>query len=127
VGPPSEREAKRRLSPDKMVKRGPDCEGLTEAARYSRDQARTICRTARCLGSGDRPRRPPKLPIAETDLRHHLALGHGRPSRLRAKETSELRWSMVTDAPGQITDVLFLQNKAKRGGREVPLPLCGDL
>jgi hypothetical protein len=32
---------------------------------------------------------------------------------------------MVADAQGQITDVLFLQNKAKRGGREVPL--CSDL
>ena len=47
---------------------------------------------------------------------------------LCAKEISELRWSMVADAQGQITDLLFLQNKAskgKRSGREVPL--CGDL
>jgi hypothetical protein len=44
---------------------------------------------------------------------------------LRANETSELRWSMVTGVQGQITDLLFLQNKPKRGGREVPL--CGDL
>jgi integrase len=47
---------------------------------------------------------------------------------LRAKEISELRWSMVTDAQGQVTDLLSLPNKAskgKGGGREVPL--CGDL
>jgi integrase len=43
---------------------------------------------------------------------------------LRAKEISEARWSMVTDAEGKVADVLHLTNKAskgKNGGRTVPL------
>ena len=41
---------------------------------------------------------------------------------LRAKEVSNIRWSMVTDAQGAVTDTIHLVNgasKGKRGGREI--------
>src|SRR3954452_17301623 len=43
---------------------------------------------------------------------------------LRAKEIAGLRWSMVTDASGEITDAISLPNsasKGKGGGRTIPL------
>jgi integrase len=43
---------------------------------------------------------------------------------LRAKEIGMVRWSMVTDAEGNVGDALHLPNKAskgKNGGRTVPL------
>src|SRR6516225_1087205 len=43
---------------------------------------------------------------------------------LRAKEISNIRWSMVTDAQGAVTDTIHLVNgasKGKRGGREIPV------
>ena len=43
---------------------------------------------------------------------------------LRAKEISHIRWSMVTDAQGAVTDTIHLVNgasKGKRGGREIPM------
>ena len=43
---------------------------------------------------------------------------------LRAKEIAMLRWSMVTDAEGNVGDALHLPNKAskgKNGGRTVRL------
>ena len=43
---------------------------------------------------------------------------------LRAKEIAVLTWGMVTDADGQVSDTLHLQNRAtkgKTGGRSIPL------
>jgi integrase len=43
---------------------------------------------------------------------------------LRAKEIAELTWWMVTDASGEIADVIALTNsasKGKNGGRTIPL------
>ena len=43
---------------------------------------------------------------------------------LRAKEIASLTWAMVTDAAGQIGEVIHLQNRAskgKTGGRTIPL------
>ena len=43
---------------------------------------------------------------------------------LRAKEIACLTWSMVTDAAGQVAEVLALPNRAskgRRGGRLIPL------
>ncbi len=43
---------------------------------------------------------------------------------LRAKEIAELRWSMVTDASGELADAIALPNsasKGKGGGRTIPL------
>lgn len=43
---------------------------------------------------------------------------------LRAKEVASLTWAMVSDAEGNLGDVIALQNaasKGKRGGREIPL------
>ncbi|MCU1326773.1 MAG: site-specific integrase, partial [Bryobacterales bacterium] len=43
---------------------------------------------------------------------------------LRAKEIAHLTWAMVTDAEGQLTDGMRLENvasKGKTGGREIPL------
>ncbi len=43
---------------------------------------------------------------------------------LRAKEMASLTWAMVTDAPGQVAEVLHVPNRAskgKTGGRTIPL------
>src|SRR5437868_13048193 len=43
---------------------------------------------------------------------------------LRAKEMAALSWAMVTDAAGQIAEVISLQNRAskgKTGGRTIPM------
>src|SRR5215469_3059167 len=43
---------------------------------------------------------------------------------MRAKEIASLTWGMVTDAEGEIGDVIALPNaasKGKRGGRTIPL------
>src|SRR5215510_7219387 len=45
---------------------------------------------------------------------------------LRAKETASLTWAMVTDAQGQVAEVLHVPNRAskgKTGGRTMPLHL----
>src|ERR1700720_1248143 len=43
---------------------------------------------------------------------------------LRAKEVSSITWAMVTDAEGQVADVIALENRAskgKGGGRHIPM------
>ena len=43
---------------------------------------------------------------------------------LRAKEMAALTWAMVTDAQGQVAEVLHVPNRAsigKTGGRTIPL------
>src|SRR5262252_10666782 len=43
---------------------------------------------------------------------------------MRAKEIASLTWGMVTDAEGEIADVIALPNgasKGKHGGRTIPL------
>jgi integrase/recombinase XerC len=43
---------------------------------------------------------------------------------LRAKEMASLTWAMVTDAQGQVADVMHVPNRAskgKTGGRTIPL------
>jgi len=43
---------------------------------------------------------------------------------LRAKEVSSVTWAMITDAEGEIADVIALENKAskgKGGGRHIPM------
>jgi integrase/recombinase XerC len=43
---------------------------------------------------------------------------------MRAKEIASITWAMVTDAEGEIGDVIALQNRAskgRRGGRVIPL------
>ena len=43
---------------------------------------------------------------------------------LRAKEIASLKWEMITDAEGELTDVISLTNdasKGRRGGRAVPV------
>jgi integrase/recombinase XerD len=45
---------------------------------------------------------------------------------LRAKEMASLTWAMVTDAAGQVAEVLHVPNRAskgKTGGRTIPLLL----
>jgi len=60
---------------------------------------------------------------------------------LRAKEIASLTWAMVTDAAGQVSETIHLENRAskgKTGGRTIPMhsdihaalvalqALCGD-
>src|SRR6266446_5507082 len=43
---------------------------------------------------------------------------------LRAKETASLTWAMVTDAAGQIAEVMHVPNRASKGttgGRTIPM------
>src|SRR6266446_4162663 len=43
---------------------------------------------------------------------------------LRAKEMASLTWAMVTDAQGQVADVMHVPNRARRGktgSRTIPL------
>ena len=43
---------------------------------------------------------------------------------LRAKEVASVTWAMVTDAEGEIADVIALENRAskgKGGGRHIPI------
>ena len=43
---------------------------------------------------------------------------------LRAKEIAALKWEMITDAEGELTDVIALTNEAakgRRGGRAIPI------
>ena len=43
---------------------------------------------------------------------------------LRAKEIAALKWEMVTDAEGEVNDVIALTNEAakrRRGGRAIPI------
>src|SRR3984893_16657815 len=43
---------------------------------------------------------------------------------LRAKEVSSVTWAMVTDAEGEIADVIALENRASKGrggGRHIPM------
>ena len=43
---------------------------------------------------------------------------------LRAKEVAALKWEMVTDAEGELSDVIALTNeeaKGRRGGRAIPI------
>src|SRR5215510_11430503 len=43
---------------------------------------------------------------------------------LRAKEVASVTWGMVTDAEGEVTDVIALQNRASKGrggGRIIPM------
>jgi integrase/recombinase XerD len=43
---------------------------------------------------------------------------------LRAKAMASLTWAMVTDAPGQVAEVLHVPNRARKGktgGRTIPL------
>ena len=43
---------------------------------------------------------------------------------LRAKEIAALKWEMLTDAEGELTDVIALTNEAakgRRGGRAIPI------
>jgi integrase/recombinase XerC len=45
-------------------------------------------------------------------------------SGMRAKEISSVTWAMVTDAEGEIADVIALENKASKGrtgGRHIPV------
>jgi integrase len=76
--------------------------------------------------------------LSEAQIR--AALGHVEQSRyperdrvmvllsvkagMRAKEIASLTWGMLTDAEGEIADVIAVQNgasKGKHGGRTIPL------
>jgi integrase/recombinase XerC len=67
--------------------------------------------------------------LAELDIRRYpvrdrvmflLSIKAG----MRAKEIASVTWAMVTDAEGEISDVIALQNRAskgKGGGRHIPM------
>jgi integrase len=56
--------------------------------------------------------------------RDHVMILLSFKAGLRAKEIAGIRWSMVTDAGGELADVISLPNaasKGKSGGRTIPL------
>ena len=60
-------------------------------------------------------------PLSGTGSRHISIIDESRP---RAKEMASLTWAMVTDAQGQVADVMHVPNRAskgKTGGRTIPL------
>src|SRR5260370_12660009 len=67
--------------------------------------------------------------LAELDprrypLRDRVMLMLSFKSGLRAKEVAGITWAMVTDAEGEIGDVISLENRAskgKGGGRHIPM------
>jgi integrase/recombinase XerD len=66
--------------------------------------------------------------LAELDTRRYPARDRvmfllSLRAGLRAKEVASVTWGMVTDAEGEVTDVIALQNRAskgKGGGRVIP-------
>ena len=46
---------------------------------------------------------------------------------LRAKEIALLSWEMITDADGQVGQVIHLQDKASEGGSGRIIPMNGEL
>ena len=71
-------------------------------------------------------------------LQHHLkSTRHPERNRvafllsvragLRAKEISELTWSMVTDGEGQLSDVIRLSNAASKGNSGGVIPVAKEL
>ena len=74
-------------------------------------------------------------PKQETAILHHLQTRRyaardrvmfllSVKAGLRAKEIAALTWGMVTDAEGQVAEVIALENRAskgKGGGRIIPL------
>src|SRR5579862_3784370 len=67
--------------------------------------------------------------LAELDTRRYPLRDRGMfllsiKAGLRAKEIASVTWAMVTDAEGEIADVIALENKAskgKGGGRHIPM------
>jgi integrase len=56
--------------------------------------------------------------------RDHVMFLFSMKAGLRAKEMASLTWAMVTDATGQVAEVLHVPNRAskgKTGGRTIPL------
>src|SRR6059036_3434553 len=56
--------------------------------------------------------------------RDHVMFLLSMKAGLRAKEMASLTWAMVTDAQGQVADVMQVPNRAskgKTGGRTIPL------
>src|SRR4029434_6892614 len=56
--------------------------------------------------------------------RDHVMFLLSMKAGLRAKEMASLTWAMVTDATGQVTEVLHVPNRAstrKTSGRTIPL------
>src|SRR3954469_8847332 len=67
--------------------------------------------------------------LAELDsrrypLRNRVLFMFSLKAGMRAKEIASVTWAMVTDAEGEIADVIALENKAskgKGGGRHIPI------
>lgn len=60
-------------------------------------------------------------------IRNRLILLLSVRAGLRAKEVAGLRWSMVTDADGNLTDMIRLTNDAAKGKSGGAIPMAKDL
>ena len=83
-----------------------------------------VVNTGEFLGDGSRSRLRPWGGTRRYPLRDRVIILLSVRAGLRAKEISNIRWSMVTDAQGAVTDTIHLVNgasKGKRGGREIPM------
>ncbi len=64
------------------------------------------------------------LTITRYPVRNRVVFLLSMKAGLRAKEIAGLTWSMVTDAAGQVGEVMALENRASKGrggGRMIPL------
>lgn len=59
--------------------------------------------------------------------RNRVALLLSVRAGLRAKEISELTWSMITDSEGQVSDVIRLPNSASKGNSGGIIPIAKEL
>src|SRR5215472_10066613 len=70
--------------------------------------------------------------LAELDtrrysLRDRVMLMLSLKAGLRAKEVAGVTWGMVTDAEGEIADVIALENRAAKGKSGRVIPMHSDL
>jgi integrase len=62
-----------------------------------------------------------ELSIRRYPLRDRVMFMFSLKAGLRAKEIASVTWAMVTDAEGEIADVIALQNRASKGRSGGPL------
>jgi integrase len=68
---------------------------------------------------------PAELDTRRYPLRDRVMFLLSIKAGLRAKEVASVTWGMLTDAEGEIADVIALENKASKGragGRQISRP-----
>src|SRR5262249_49264228 len=79
-----------------------------------------VVNTGEFLRHGFRSRRRPWSATRRYPLRDRVIILLSVRAGLRAKEISNIRWSMVTDAQGAVTNTIHLVNGASQGQARWP-------